>query len=236
MQSHEMVPGSALDEMVAYYRARADEYDEWFYRRGRYDRGPDLNRRWFDEVAQVEAALDAAALGGDVLELAPGTGIWTQRLAGLARSLTVVDASPEMLALCRARVASDHVSFIQADLFSWQPARRYDAVFFGFWLSHVPRERLDAFLALVAAALRPGGALFFVDSRREPTSTAVDHRLPEAAEAQTLTRQLNDGRSFRIVKNFYQPDVLAARCAAAGCAVEVHETPTYFIYGAGARL
>jgi hypothetical protein len=49
------------------------------------------------------------------------------------------------------------------------------------------------------------------------------------------TRRLNDGRTFQIVKNFYDPADLAARCAAAGLDVVVRETPTYFQYGSGAR-
>lgn len=228
------VPASTLEEQVAYYRARAAEYDEWFERRGRFDRGPVANARWRAEVAEVVAALDALAPGGDVLELAPGTGIWTAHLLRHARSVTAVDASAEMIALNRAKVASDRVAYLQADLFAWRPARRYDAVCFGFWLSHVPTERLDAFLTTVAAALAPGGKVFFVDSRREPTSTAVDHQLPEAG-VQIMTRRLNDGRAFQIVKNFHEPAALAARCAAAGLAVTIRETATYFIYGYGAR-
>ena len=230
----ETVPTDTLEEMMAYYRARAAEYDEWFYRRGRYDRSPETNARWFAEVDEVFAALDAFAISGDVLELAPGTGIWTERLLRTATSITAVDASPEMVALNRARVASDRVSYVLADLFTWRPERTYDAVFFGFWLSHVPAERLDVFLGMVAAALRPQGKLFFVDGRREPTSTAVDHQLPEVG-SQVMTRRLNDGREFQIVKIFYEPAALAARCAAAGLQVEVRETPTYFMYGMGRR-
>lgn len=30
-----------LAEQLAYYRARAGEYDQWFLREGRYDRGPE---------------------------------------------------------------------------------------------------------------------------------------------------------------------------------------------------
>ncbi len=235
MATGEAVPGRTLDEMVAYYRARAAEYDEWWYRRGRYDRGPEMRARWFAEVALVEAALDGCDMSGNVLELAPGTGIWTERLVRVARSVTAVDASPEMVAINRARVASDRVSYVLADLFAWRPDRAYDAVFFGHWLSHVPHERLDAFLATVAAAVRPGGTLFFVDNRPEPESTASDHRLPEAG-AQVMTRCLNDGRSFEIVKVFYEPAELAARFAAAGWSVDVRATPTYFIYGLGTRL
>ncbi len=228
------VPAGTLAEQIAYYRARAAEYDEWFYRRGRFDRSPETNARWFAEAEEVYAALDALAPGGDVLELAPGTGIWTARLLRTAATVTAVDASPEMIAIGRAKVGSDRVTYIEADLFAWRPAREYDAVCFGFWLSHVPVERLDAFLGTVAMALRPGGKCFFVDSRREPTGTSADQHLPEAGE-QTMTRRINDGREFRIVKNFHEPAALATRFAAAGLAMTIRETPNYFIYGTGIR-
>jgi len=229
------VSSKTLNDMMDYYRARANEYDQWFYRRGRYDRGSEGNARWFAEADEVFAALDALEIEGDVLELAAGTGIWTERLVRTARSITVVDASPEMMAINRARVASERVSYVQADLFTWQPTHTYDAVCFCFWISHVPTERLDAFLNTVATALRPGGKIFFVDGRREPTGTAVDHQLPEA-DTQLMTRKLNDGREFEIVKNFYEPNTLAARFVAAGLDVTVRETQSYFIYGYGARF
>src|SRR5918998_3475950 len=98
------VPEGTLEEMAAYYRERAAEYDEWFYRRGRFDRGSVTNARWSTEAALVFAALDDLRPEGDVLELAPGTGIWTERLARTARTITAVDASPEMLAINRAKV------------------------------------------------------------------------------------------------------------------------------------
>jgi SAM-dependent methyltransferase len=229
------VPLATLDEMKAYYRARAAEYDEWFYRRGRFDRSPETNARWFAEAEELYRALDALHPSGDVLELAPGTGIWTERLVRTARSVTAIDASPEMVELNRDRVAGERVTYVIADLFTWRPDRRYDAVCFGFWLSHVPDERLDDFLAMVASALRPGGKLFFVDGRREPTSTAADHRLPDA-HTPVMTRRLNDGREFQIVKVFYEPAALAARFRRAGLDVTVRETPTYFIYGTGERV
>ncbi len=226
------VSSKMLDEMIAYYRARANEYDEWFYRRGRYDRGAEANARWHSEVQEVFASLDALDIKGDVLELAPGTGIWTERLLRSATSITAIDASPEMIAINRARVASDRVSYVETNLFQWQPARTYDAICFCFWISHIPAEKLHTFLSTIAAALRPGGKIFFVDGRREPTSTAADHQLP-AEDAQVMTRRLNDGREFQIVKNFYETTSLAASFATVGLDVKVCETATYFLYGYG---
>jgi demethylmenaquinone methyltransferase/2-methoxy-6-polyprenyl-1,4-benzoquinol methylase len=77
-----------LDQQLAYYRARAGEYDEWFLREGRYDRGEEHKRAWFAEVAEVEAALAEARPRGDVLELACGTGIWTRKLVATATRLS----------------------------------------------------------------------------------------------------------------------------------------------------
>jgi hypothetical protein len=61
---------SLLDEQRAYYQARAGEYDEWWYRRGRYALDPAEERRWFADVASTELALDDFGPTGDVLELA----------------------------------------------------------------------------------------------------------------------------------------------------------------------
>jgi demethylmenaquinone methyltransferase/2-methoxy-6-polyprenyl-1,4-benzoquinol methylase len=228
------VSDDTLQEMKTYYRERAREYDEWFYRQGRYAHSPEANERWFAEADEMFTALDTLNLEGDVLELAPGTGIWTERLVRKASTVTVVDASPEMLEINRAKVGSERVTYLLADLFSWQPERTYDGVLFGFWISHVPLERLDAFLSSVAAMLRPGGKVFFADGQREPGSTASNHQLP-AQDSQVMTRILNDGRAFEIVKNFYDPVELAARCSRAGLDVAVRETATYFLYGFGTR-
>lgn len=218
-----------IDEQVAYYRARAAEYDEWFLRQGRYDRGGDQRSAWLGEIAEVERWLAATAPFGDVLELACGTGLWTRRLVPGATSVTAVDASPEMLAINRARNASPAVRYVQADLFAWRPDRRYHTVFFGFWLSHVPTERFETFWSLVGAALAPDGRVFFVDSQRTQASTAVDH--PALDDGGMVERRLNDGRTFRVVKHFYEPAPLAARLADLGWTAHVARTAQYFIHG-----
>lgn len=217
-----------LGEQLAYYRARAPEYEEWFLRQGRYDRGDEHRRQWFEEVGMLDAALERAAPAGDVLELACGTGIWTRRLAGSARHLTAVDASPEALALNRARLEAGNVSFVQADLFSWVPPATYDFVFFGFWLSHVPEGQFDRFWQLVRAAVRPSGQVFFVDSQAAPEGTALDQGLGTGG---VVERHLNDGRTFRVVKLFHQPAQLQARLQRLGWTAQVHATPSFFLHG-----
>lgn len=222
-----------LAEQQDYYRARAPEYDDWWQRRGRYDRGADANAHWFAEAAALERALDRFGPEGDILELACGTGLWTGTLVRHARRLTAVDAAAEMIARARERVGAAPVEFVHADLFAWSPAAStYDLCFFAFWLSHVPESRFDAFWGTVATALRPGGRVFFVDSDRSDRSTASDHRLP-AADEETMARRLDDGREFQIVKRFYAPSRLERRLESLGFMVAVRRTGEFFIYGAG---
>jgi len=219
----------------AYYAARAGEYDEWWDRRGRYDHGAGANARWFAERTEVFRSLSAPPLCGDVLELACGTGNFTLPLSQSAQMLTAIDGSAAMLAINRSRVQSDAVRYLQADLFTWEPDRAYDAVVFTFWLSHVPPERLDGFLTLVRRALKPGGTCFFADSRRDPLTTSADQPLPDAPQP-WLTRRLNDGREYAIVKVFYEPAALSRRLVEHGLSVTVCETASFFLYGRGIAL
>jgi hypothetical protein len=52
----------------------------------------------------------------------------------------------------------------------------------------------------------------------------------------TLTRRLNDGQEFRIVKVFYTPEELAQKLAVLGWRFDVQSTANYFLYGWGERL
>ena len=191
------------------------------------------------EIDQVRAGL-AAFLGRDrrILEIACGTGWWTPQLAAGAGQVLAVDSSSEMLGRCRARVESTgsksgKVRYLQRDLWAWTPQRSFDGVFFGFWLSHVPEDRFDDFWGLVDAALLPGGGAFFVDSA-QPGGSSRAAAWPAGEDSET--RQLNDGRRFKIVKRYYQPDWLRNRLAAIGWEFDIRRTAEFFIYGQGRRM
>jgi hypothetical protein len=104
-----------------------------------------------------------------------------------------------------------------------------DAVFAGFWLSHVPRDRLAAFLGVVRRWLKPGGTFAFIDSLLDPQSSAADH--PTPADDRSI-RRLDDGREFTIVKVYYEPDGLVAALQGAGfTSAEVTTTGRFFLTG-----
>ncbi len=222
-----------LQHQIEYYRARAPEYDEWFYRLGRYDRGAAHTRQWEAEAQIVRDQLHSQAGFDHILELAPGTGIWTEQLVRIGARLTALDASPEMIAINRAKLASDRVDYQLADLFAWQPQRQYDMIFFGFWLSHVPAAKLDAFLRTVQAALKPGGRLFIVDSLEPDLANSRTQTENLAGERQQ--RVLKDGRRYEIVKIYYGQTELADTLRHHGFDIEVRATENFFLYADGRR-
>jgi SAM-dependent methyltransferase len=193
-----------LTEQIAYYRARAGEYDATYP----LDASNDADSR-----AQLLAVLEKLAPYERVLELACGTGQWTVELARHATALTAVDASPETLAICRQRVSGRHVHLVEADLFSWRPLERYDFVFFSAWLSHVPPQRFEAFWALVADCLTPDARVFVID---ELPATAAVERSAADEPAPAVRRTVAGGQNFRAVKVLYDPDELRARLDALG--------------------
>ncbi|MCY4465990.1 MAG: class I SAM-dependent methyltransferase [Chloroflexi bacterium] len=223
-----------LQQQIKYYRARAPEYDEWFYRTGRYDRGPAHTQQWQREVEIVRRQLHSRPRCEQILELAPGTGIWTQDLAQLGERVTALDASPEMIAINRAKLAADNVEYELCDLFQWQPQRQVDMVFFGFWLSHVPADKLSGFLQAVQAALKPGGRLFIVDSREPDQSNPRTGT--QTIEGDRQQRELKDGRQYEIVKIYYEPQALSAILREHGFDIEVQATANFFLYADGVRL
>jgi demethylmenaquinone methyltransferase/2-methoxy-6-polyprenyl-1,4-benzoquinol methylase len=209
-----------LNEQMAYYRARAAEYDA---------------TTAVDDASRVALldALEEFAPWGQVLELACGTGQWTAELARHASRVTAVDASPEMIAVNRARVAKSSVHYVEADLFSWSPTERYDVVFFSAWLSHVPPQRFEDFWALVAGCLNQRGRVFFID---ELPAVAAHERLITTGPAPAVERPLRTGARYRAVKVLHEPGELGRQLADLGWQVTIRAVGWRFFYAMGAPV
>jgi demethylmenaquinone methyltransferase/2-methoxy-6-polyprenyl-1,4-benzoquinol methylase len=212
-----------LAEQISYYRARAPEYTETAI--------PELPvgglLRARDRVIEL---LDAFRAAGDVLELACGPGTWTPELLRHAHAVTALDASPEMLALAAGKAGDERARFVRADLFAWEPDRRYDVVFFGFWLSHVPLERFETFWSLVDRALKPGGRVAFVDD-----AYRTPDELVEGEQSSTIRRRLGDGTEYRAVKVPHTPASLQRQLEAIGWQIAVAPVAGPFFWGEGGR-
>jgi 2-polyprenyl-3-methyl-5-hydroxy-6-metoxy-1,4-benzoquinol methylase len=194
------VSDEVLASQADYYRRRAGEYDATAY-------GDLAAAR--ARIARLVAEMRPA---GTVLEIACGTGLWTEALAGLANTVTAVDVAPETLAIARERVGSGNVRFEVADIFSWRTTARFDVIFFSAWLSHVPMSRFGQFWQLLRGLLAPGGRVLFIDEHVD--ERGKESYLPGGDEI--VERQLQDGSRYRIVKNFVDPERLERRLRGLG--------------------
>jgi 2-polyprenyl-3-methyl-5-hydroxy-6-metoxy-1,4-benzoquinol methylase len=189
LQAHRVK--SADTSMREYYAARAPIYDEVYLRPERQADLDELRRRipaWF--------------AGRDVLEVACGTGYWTQFIAPVAARLTATDAVADPLAFARLRPGVERVSFLQADAYALAASLgTFDAAFAGLWISHVAVERRREFLAGLHARLAPDARVVLIDN-----TEAQCERLPiasrDAAGNTYQQRALPDGTTHRVLKNF----------------------------------
>jgi demethylmenaquinone methyltransferase/2-methoxy-6-polyprenyl-1,4-benzoquinol methylase len=219
----------APDDMVAYYEARAAEYDDWYLRRGRYARGPIHDAAWDAELDGAGAWLDALPIRGEIVELAAGTGWWSPLLAGKGE-LWLYDAAEAPLERARDRLLAHRLRAHIHVRDAWtEPDRQVDALVCNFWLSHVARDRTAAFLELAHRWLKPGGRFAFIDSLPDPQSGAADH--PEPAGDRAI-RRLADGREFTILKVYRTPGELEDAVRAAGFRdASVTTTGRFFLLG-----
>jgi SAM-dependent methyltransferase len=206
--------GEWSERQIAYYRARAAEYDSTYSERM--------------SLPRLAKSLDALPISGDVLELACGTGQWTQLLSGRTRSLTALDAAPEMLSRARDRMRGTTTRFIEADIFGWEPDRQYDTVFFAFWLSHVPPVEMEAFWDLLRWALAPGGRVVFLDD--SPAKAEIEDPVGEAP-VPTVHRTLADGSRHLAVKVFRDPAGLTSQLNGLGWESRVEAIDPFHLTG-----
>jgi len=226
-----IAPRDAADRanLIAYDEARAAEYDDWYLRRGRYERGPVHDAAWSAELDTVGRWLDELPITGEIVELAAGTGWWSPLLASKGE-LSCYDAAGAALDRARERLLAHGLRAHLHVRDAWaEPDRQVDALFTGFWLSHVPREELGGFLELVRRWLKPGGTFAFIDSLDDPYSRAEDH---DQATGDRATRRLADGRTFEIVKVHRDAGAMRGALARAGfVAAKVSTTGRFFVHG-----
>lgn len=219
-----------IDDQRRYYELRAPEYGDVTHsdRKGGGDRSGDRGGMMADDLmVEIVSRLRPS---GDVLELACGPGGFTEHLLSLAGTLTVVDASPTMLERNRQALGRRHVTYIEADLFTWTPPSTYDFVFFSTWVSHVPLTHFDSFWAMVSDCLRPGGRVAFVDED-DRANDCDDLRLIDGTPI--ATRTLTDGSTYDIVKVFWSPPDLERRLHSIGWDITVEPIGETYLLGVG---
>lgn len=178
-----------------YYARRAGEYEQIYQKPERQS-----------DIAALKDLLQNLLAGRDVLEIACGTGFWTEAIAQTARSIFATDINEEVLEIARNKFyPPEKVRFRQIDALSLDEVRnQFNAGFAGFWLSHLPKSQVKDFLENLHAKLFPGGLIVLIDNRYTKGSTPISHYDDQGNTYQT--RQLADGTQYEIIKNFFTSD------------------------------
>jgi len=183
-----------VTDLAAYYARRAAEY-EAVYRR------PDRARQ--AEQSAIAEAIRLTLANRDVLEVACGTGFWTAVAIQVARTIVAIDAVPETLEIARAKRLGPRVSFSVADAYDLAAVSgRFDAGLACFWLSHVPRASLDAFMRGLAARLEPGSPVVLTDNVYVP-GVGGDLVWQKGEPDTYKLRTLADGSQHLVLKNYF---------------------------------
>jgi SAM-dependent methyltransferase len=209
------------DPMHAYYSARAPHMAKHL------GIGPS------GQLAEILTELKAEAQGRTVLEVACGTGYWTQHVAPVSRLTVATDYSKEMLAVASsARIP--HVRFVCEDAYELSKVgeERFDFGFAMHWVSHIPMARWDEFFRRFHARLKPGAKVILCDDIRRTNDTDPYYSKLDSRDTFEI-RRLPEGGEYEIVKTYFTPESLRSLLSPYAIDLELHfESPRWWVtYG-----
>ena len=185
-------------DMISYYRDRAEEYDRNAYSEEKQrDRQPDIQKAILI-IQEVFAKKN-------VLEIAAGTGFWTEKIAATALSVTATDINENAIEFAKEKsFPRDNVRFQVRDMYTLGDLPKHDALFGGFIFSHILKQDYDRFLDTINKYVVPGGTIVLMDNNRTLTPRPAD-RTDEQGNNYRL-RTLEDWSKHEIAKNYPTED------------------------------
>ena len=196
-----------MTQLSDYYRDRAAEYDAVYAKPERQD-----------DLATLRGLLTRLA-GGRILEIAAGTGYWTQVLSASAAAITATDINPETLDVARTRrYGPAPVTFQVADAYALEEVPgRFDMAFIGFFWSHILRGDLPRFLDGLRARLGPGAVVMVLD-RRVTRSRQDAQRRPRYEIVKNFPRTSSPRTSPPSARMWNGPGCATSGWPPSGCA------------------
>jgi ubiquinone/menaquinone biosynthesis C-methylase UbiE len=178
-------------DLITYYKNRAKEYERIYDKSERQD-----------DLLKASKELQAIFAGKNVLEIACGTGYWTEKIAKTAGSVLATDINESVISIARQKhFSKDNVKFLVRDLYELNLDEKAGSVFGGFIWSHIPLQDIDGFLNKIIALVMEGGTVVFMDNNYVEGS---NHPISDTdVHGNTYqTRNLEDGSAHRVLKNF----------------------------------
>ncbi len=183
-----------------YYAKRAQEYEEAYHRKD------DPVRK--SELVYIARMLKKELKDCGVLEVACGTGYWTQILSKVAKSIQATDAVKEVLNIAKSKEYNCPISFKIADAYNLPFKKKsFDGALANFWFSHIPKSKIDPFLKNLHNCLKPESKVFMVDDVYVEGVGGIAVTKKGDKNSYKL-RTLNDGSKHLILKNYFTPKQL----------------------------
>ena len=207
-------------DIIAYYNDRADEYDKVYQ-----------NPLEQGDLSNATVLFQTLFSQKTVLEIACGTGYWTERIAAVAANVDATDVNERMLAIARQRPMGDNVTFAVADMYDLALNKKYDAVFGGFIWSHILRQDLDGLLDRWKDCLQPDGTIVFIDSSYVEGTNHDPKKITKTDEYGNTwqTRTLDNGTAHLVLKNFPTKNFLAQKLSRIAKDVDFVELTHYWV-------
>ena len=178
-------------DLITYYKERAQEYEDIYLKPERQD-----------DLRSAGRILRAVFEDRTVLEIACGTGYWTEQIVQTARWVLATDINETVIDIARQKnIPAGRGTFSVADIYELRQDTRYDSLFGGFIWSHIPLQELEGFISTINKIVAPGSTVVFMDNNYVPGSnTPISDTDGYGNTFQT--RQLKDGTKHRVLKNF----------------------------------
>lgn len=205
-----------IEQMNCYYEARAPWHDQYM--------SYESNERMEEFLKPTIDVIEEMLRDKRILEIACGTGNWTEVLAKRAASIVAIDISPSALAIARSKLSDySNVAFLEGDAYSLDnTGDSFEVLFSADWWSHIPKGILPAFLDSALSKLLPGSEAIFTDMtlfdyfKREPCRYDDDNN-------RLSLRTLPDGSQFEVIKNFPNESEIRHILLKYGDAIAYHE-------------
>jgi SAM-dependent methyltransferase len=179
------------NDLITYYKDRAKEYEEIYFKPERQG-----------ELKKITGLLQKLFFGKEVLEIACGTGYWTERISQTAKSIIATDLNDSVLEIAKSKnFIKNNVKFQEQDLFSYQPGIKFESLFGGFIRSHIKLQELDKFIETINSFVNFNGTVVLLDNNYvEGSSHTITNKDKSGNTYQT--RKLKDGLFHLVLKNF----------------------------------